>query len=145
MIIFGAVVLLFLVLGLFWGMYWTGILFLEDVGLDTIFVEEIIAVSYEVDMPDGRWESQNPSEIIAVLDTLKNATFRRARKPRNPVDFQGMVWIETNQHNYGLGIISGRFEVSIDGVGRYYECSVQRAFWMELLPIMVRYEKSISS
>lgn len=67
--------------------YKTEILFLEDVGLDSIFAEKVKTVIYDVDRPDGRMESQDPSEIIAVLNTLKSATFRRARKPRNPVDW----------------------------------------------------------
>ena len=125
--------------------YKTEILFLEDVGLDSIFAEKVKTVIYDVDRPDGRMESQDPSEIIAVLNTLKSATFRRARKPRNPVDWQGMVWIETDCHIYGLGIISGRFAVFIDSVERYYECSAQRAFWLELFPIIRIYEMKLQS
>ena len=126
-------------------MYRTEILFLEDVGLDTIFSEKIKAVRYEVDMPDGRWESQDTSEIIAVLDTLRNATFRRTGKPKPPVTIQGTVYIETDQHTYGLGIISGKFSVNIDGNRHYYECSAQQVFWLELFPIIVSYEKNMPS
>lgn len=125
--------------------YRTEILFLEDVGLDTIFSETINAVRYEVDMPDGRWESQDTSEIIAVLDTLRNATFRRTGKPQPPVTIQGTVYIETDQHTYGLGIISGKFSVNIDGDRHYYECNAQQVFWQELFPIIVSYEKNMPS
>ena len=134
-----------LFVAIFLRIYWTEILFLEDVRLDSIFAETVKTVIYDVDMPDGRMESQDPSEIIPVLDTLKTAVFRRAAKPRNPVVWQGMVWIETDCHIYGLGIISGRFAVFIDSVNRYYECSAQRAFWLELFPIIVSYEKNMQS
>ncbi|MBR2739501.1 MAG: hypothetical protein IKD87_02410 [Oscillospiraceae bacterium] len=126
-------------------LYRTELLFLEDVGLDSIFSEKIKTVIYDIDRLDGRMESQDPSEIIPVLDTLKTAVFRRAGKPRNPVDWQGMVWIETDCHIYGLGIISGRFAVFIDSVERYYECSAQRAFWLELFPIIRIYEMKLQS
>jgi len=126
-------------------LYRTELLFLEDVGLDSIFSEKIKTVIYDIDRPDGRMESQDPSEIIPVLDTLKTAVFRMAGKPRDPVDWQGMVWIETDCHIYGLGIISGRFAVFIDSVERYYECSAQRAFWLELFPIIRIYEMKLQS
>lgn len=124
-------------------MYRREILFLEDVGLDSIFSEKIKTVIYDIDRPDGRMESQDPSEIIAVLDTLKTAVFRKTGKPRNPVAWQGMIWIETDSHDYGLGIISGRFVVCIDSVERYYECSAQMAFWLELFPIIRSYEMKL--
>ena len=85
------------------------------------------------------------SGLLLVLDTIATI-IQYVTKIRTHISKSINIHVQQNKKRMGeKNYIWVCFRFSIDGVGRYYECSVQMAFWMELLPIMVRYEKSISS
>lgn len=101
----------------------------DEVGITRIFNEKIVSVKFDNLNPNYIGDCEDVSMISPLLDIAANADYRPAKKPRKSIwGWHQTIYIETDNHSYGMGYTSGVFSFGVDGSYKYYECSEKDVF-----------------
>lgn len=101
----------------------------DEVGITRILNEKIVSVDFHHIDPNFIGKCEDVSIISPLLDIAAKADYRPAKKPRKSIwGWHQTIYIETDDHSYGMGYTSGVFSFGVDGSYKYYECSEKDAF-----------------
>lgn len=112
----------------------------DDVGITALMSQKIISVRYEchIPTPECNYDCENLEEIISLLNTIKDAEFQAAGKPKEPIGMIEMVHGETENGSFDFGVWGDAFAVSFNHECKYYTCSATDDYIYKLLEIQGR-------
>lgn len=114
------------------------ILSASDVGIDTLLNETIVSAEFHSLIPNIEHECENPADIKALLNTVKDAEFTVSNKPKEPVQMLEMVILETDNGSFSVGMMGNVFTIRMNEERNYYRCSKTGDFIDKLLEIQGR-------
>lgn len=103
------------------------IISIDEVGIDCIDEETIEFAKFDSHIPDYAYEITDYQVVAEVLSSLDKAVFQRCDKPVD-VTWMETIYIETNKHEYIIGVENGVFRITIDEETNYYRCSLKGDF-----------------
>lgn len=109
----------------------------DEVGIFYIQNEEILSAKFDSSNPNFNYVITDYSIVTELLNSLDSAVFQKCDKPID-VDWLEMLYISTSENEYIIGVESGIFKISINGVPAYYRCSKKADFIEKLCELQGR-------